>query len=187
MKLIKSLVAGLTAIVVASGLAVSAHATLITGMLNIAGTANYDKPIGSATMITLFENTHVEQGANTGDFASIAANTPVTMIAPYIFNPSTPNPMLWSVAGFTFNLLSTTIVFQSSDGIILTGSGIISGNGFDPTPGEWSFSQQKGSGTRLSFSGTTEALPAPDGGMTLALLGAGLMGVVAFRAKFAKV
>jgi hypothetical protein len=187
MKLIKYLMAGLTAIVVASGLALSAHAALITGMLNIAGTANYDAPIGSATMITLFENAHVEAGANTGDFAGIPANSAVAMMAPYVFNPSTPNPSLWSVGGFTFNLQSTTIVFQSSDGIILTGSGIISGNGFDPTPGEWSFSQQKGSGTRLSFSGTTEALPAPDGGMTLALLGAGLAGLAAFRAKFAKV
>jgi hypothetical protein len=162
----------------------SAQATLITGMLNIAGTATYDAPIGSATMVTLFSNTHTE-GANTGDFAAIPANVAVTMTSPYVFNPSTATPNLWSVAGFTFDLLSTTIIFQSSNGILLTGSGIISGNGFDPTPGEWSFSQQKGSGTTLSFSATTEAIP--DGGMTLALLGAGLVGLAAFRAKFAKV
>jgi hypothetical protein len=186
MKLIKYLMAGLTAVVVASGFALSAQADLITGMLNLGGTAVYDHPIGSATMITMFVNAHAE-GENTGDFAGILENTPVAMTAPYVFNPSTPNAMLWSVAGFTFALQSTTIITQSVNGILIVGKGTISGNGFDPTPGEWSFSQQKGSGTRLSFSGTTEALPAPDGGMTLALLGAGLAGLAAFRAKFAKV
>lgn len=186
MKLIKSLLASLTAMVVAAGFALSAQATLITGMLNIAGTANYDHPIGSATMVTLFQNAHTE-GANTGSFSAIPANVAVTMTSPYVFNPSTPTPNLWSVAGFTFDLLSTTIVFQSSNGILLTGSGIISGNGFDPTKGQWSFSQQKGTGTRLSFSATTEVVP--DDGMTATLLGlslAGLVGAAQLRQRLAK-
>jgi hypothetical protein len=186
MKLIKRLLASLAAIVVVSGLALSAQATQITGELNIAGTATYDHPIATATMITKFENAHSE-GMNTGDFAGIGFNVPVSMTAPYIFNPSTPNPMLWSVGGFTFALQTSTVEFQSANGILITGQGIITGNGFDPTPGEWSFSQQKGKGTTLSFSATTTAGPVPDGGMTLVLLGAGLVGLAAFRAKFAKV
>ena len=145
MKLIKALLASLAAIVIASGFALSAQADLITGMLNIAGTATYDHPIGSATMITAFDNV-TTQGANTGDFASIPKNIAVAMTAPYVFNPSTPSPMLWSVAGFTFDLQTTTIITQSANGILITGEGIITGNGFDPTPGEWSFSQQKGRG-----------------------------------------
>ena len=185
MKLIKPLMMGLAAMVIASGFALSAQATLITGMLNIGGTAVYDHPIGSATMVKMFVNAHAE-GENSGDFAGIAENTPIAMTSPYIFNPSTPTPNLWSVAGFTFDLSSTTIVTQSVNGILIVGTGTISGNGFDPTPGEWSFSQQKGSGTRLSFSATTET-PLPDGGMSLTLLGAGLVGLAAFRAKFAKV
>jgi hypothetical protein len=186
MKFIKPLLGSLAAIVVASGFALSANADQITGMLNIAGTAKYDHPIGSATMITAFTNV-TTQGANTGSFASIPANVSVAMTAPYVFNPSTPSPMLWSVGGFTFDLQSTTIITQSANGILITGEGTITGNGFDPTPGEWSFSQQKGSGTVLSFSATTEGLPTPDGGMTLILLGTGLVGLAAFRAKFAKV
>jgi len=106
------------------------------------------------------------------------------MTSPYIFNPSTPSPALWSVAGFTFDLTATTFLQQSSHGILIEGSGIIMGNNFDPTPGFWSFSQQSGKGTTLTFSATTSAVP--DGGMTMALLGAGLMGLAAFRAKFAK-
>lgn len=186
MKLIKSLLASLTAIVIASGFALTAHADQITGMLNIAGTATYDHPIGHATMITAFTNV-TTQGANTGAFASIPAGISVAMTAPYVFNPSTPSPMLWSVAGFTFDLQSTTIITQSADGILIKGEGTISGNGFDPTPGSWSFSQQAGRGTVLSFSATTEGLPTPDSGMTLTLLGTGLVGLAAFRAKFAKV
>ena len=42
MKLIKTLLAGLAAMVVAAGFALSAQATPITGILNIAGTANFN-------------------------------------------------------------------------------------------------------------------------------------------------
>ena len=175
MKFIKTLIAGLAAMVIAGGFALSAQATLITGMLNIGGTATYNAPIATATQVTLFNNVHTE-GANTGDFAGIGANVPVTMTSPYIFNPSTPTPALWSVAGFTFDLTSTTIITQSHNGILITGTGTIMGNGFDPTPGEWSFSQQAGRGTTLSFSATTSSVP--DGGMTATLLGLGLAGLV---------
>ena len=42
MKLIKTLMAGLAAMVIAGGFALSAQAIPITGMLNIAGTANFN-------------------------------------------------------------------------------------------------------------------------------------------------
>jgi hypothetical protein len=177
---------GLTAMVVAAGLAVSAQATLVTGQLNIAGTATYDHTIATATMVTKFANV-TTQGMNSGSFAAIGAGVPVAMTAPYVFNPSTPSPMLWSVAGFTFDLLSSTIVSQSSAGILIMGKGIISGNGFEPTSFNWSFSQQAGLGKTLSFSATTFGPGLPDGGMTVTLLGAGLVGLAVFRAKFAKV
>ena len=174
----------LLTIVASIGLLSSAQAVPITGMLNMSGTATYNAPIATATQVTQFNNVHTE-GANTGDFAGIGANVPVTMTSPYIFNPSTPTPALWSVAGFTFDLTSTTIIAQSANGILITGTGTIMGNGFDPTAGEWSFSQQKGRGTTLSFSATTSAVP--DGGMTIAFFGTALMGLAAFRAKFAKI
>jgi hypothetical protein len=172
MKLIKTLVASL---VIAGGFALSAQATPITGMLNISGTATYNAPIATATQVTQF-NDVVTGGANTGSFAGIGAMVPVTMTSPYIFNPSTPTPALWSVGGFTFDLTATTFVQQSVHGILIEGTGTIMGNGFDPTPGIWSFSQQRGIGTTLTFSATTSAVP--DGGMTATLLGLGLAGLV---------
>jgi hypothetical protein len=183
MKLHKILLA-IIAAVASGGLLSSAQAVPITGMLNISGTAHYDAPIATATRVTMFEDV-VTGGANTGSFAGIGAMVPVTMTSPYIFNPSTPTPALWSVAGFTFDLTATTFLQQSVHGILIEGTGTIMGNGFDPTAGIWSFSQQAGRGTILTFSATTSAVP--DGGMTMALLGTGLMGLAAFRAKFAKV
>jgi len=165
----------LLAIVASIGLLCSAQAVPITGMLNISGTANYNAPIATATQVTLFQDV-VTGGANTGSFAGIPAMVPVTMTSPYIFNPSTPVPALWSVAGFTFDLTATTFLDQSVHGILIEGTGTIMGNGFDPTAGEWSFSQQAGRGTTLSFSATTSSVP--DGGMTATLLGLGLAGLV---------
>jgi len=52
MKIIKPLIAGVAAMVIAGGFALSAQATLITGMLNISGTATYDAPIATATQVT---------------------------------------------------------------------------------------------------------------------------------------
>jgi len=171
MKLIKTLMAGLTAMVVAAGFALSAHATPITGILNIAGTANFNTSslltTGSATFTDV-----IVLGGNSGTFAGFAVGTPVVM-ASYTFDPSTITNGLWSVNGFTFNLLTSTVTDPP---------------GFDPTPGMWAFTSQNAGGRphdTFSFSANTEAIP--DGGMTLALLGAGLMGLAVFRAKFGKV
>jgi len=176
MKLIKTLIASLAAMVIAGGFALSAQATPITGMLNISGTAHYNAPIATATQVTMFTDV-VTGGQNTGSFAAIPAMVMVTMTSPYIFNPSTPTPALWSVAGFTFDLTATTFLDQSVHGILIEGTGTITGNGFDPTAGIWSFSQQSGRGTVLTFSATTSG-QVPDGGMTATLLGLGLAGVV---------
>ena len=105
MKLSKTLLA-IVAAVASVGLLPSAQATPITGMLNIAGTANFNTnsltTAGSATFSDV-----LVLGGNTGDFASFAVGTPVVM-ASYTFDPSTITNGLWSVNGFTFNLLTST-------------------------------------------------------------------------------
>jgi hypothetical protein len=187
--LIKTFMAGLSAMVIAGGFALSAQATPITGMLNIAGTAQFNTNSLNTASSATFTNPHVE-GVNTGDFAGFGVNTPVVM-ASYTFDPSTMTNGLWSVDGFTFNLISSTVVFRSAGFLNVTGTGIITGPaGFDPTPGVWSFSTSSANhqGSGFSFQANSAAGGVvPDGGMTLALLGAGLMGLAAFRAKFGKV
>ena len=190
MKLVKTLMAGLAAMIIAVGFALSAQAIPITGMLNIAGTANFNTSslatAGSATFTDV-----IVLGGNTGDFAGFAVGTPVVM-ASYTFDPSTITNGLWSVNGFTFNLTSSVVQTpRSATFLSVSGTGIITGPaGFDATPGVWAFTSQNAGGhphDTFSFSANTEGGAVPDGGMTLALLGAGLMGLAAFRAKFGKV
>jgi len=188
MKLIKTLIAGLTAMVVAAGFALSAHATPITGILNIAGTANFNTSSLMTTTSATFTDVIV-LGGNDGTFAGFAVGTPVVM-ASYTFDPSTITNGLWSVNGFTFNLTSSAVQLpRSATFLSITGTGTITGPaGFDATPGVWAFTSQNAGGrphTTFSFSANTDAVP--DGGMTMALLGTGLMGLAAFRAKFGKV
>ena len=188
MKLIKYLMAGLAAMVIAGGFALSAQAIPITGMLNIAGEANFNTDSLLTASSATFINPHVESG--TGSFAGLVFPTPVVM-ASYTFDPSTMTNGLWSVGGFTFNLTSSTVKQRTAEFLSVSGTGIITGPaGFDPTPGIWAFTSQNAGGQpgmSFSFSANTSAGgPVPDAGMTLALLGTGLMGLAAFRAKFGK-
>ena len=62
------------------------------------------------------------------------------MMASYIFDPSTMTNGLWSVGGFTFNLLSSTVKQRDAEFLSVRGTGVITGPpGFDPTFGMWAF------------------------------------------------
>jgi hypothetical protein len=157
--------------------------------LNIAGTANFNTNSLMTASSATFSDVIV-LGGSTGDFAGFAVGTPVVM-ASYTFDPSTMTNGLWSVNGFTFNLTSSVVSTRNKFTLTVMGTGIITGPaGFDATPGVWAFTSQNAGGhphDTFSFSANTEAGAVPDGGITLALLGAGLMGLAAFRAKFGKV
>jgi hypothetical protein len=186
MKLYKILLA-IVATAASFGLLSSARATPITGMLNIGGTATFDTNSLATAHSATFSDALV-LGGNSGDFAGFAVGTPVVM-ASYTFDPSTITNGLWSVNGFTFNLTASLVQLpRSATFLSITGTGTITGPaGFDATPGVWAFTSQNASGrphSTFSFSANTEAVP--DAGMTMALLGTGLMGLAAFRAKFAK-
>src|SRR5256886_12432242 len=187
MKLSKTLLA-IVAAGAGVGLLSSAQATPITGMLNNAGTTNFNTNTLTTASSATFTDVLV-LGGNTGTFASFAVGTPVVM-ASYTFDPSTITNGLWSVNGFTFNLLSSTVEQRTATFLSVSGTGIITGPaGFDATPGVWAFTSQNAGGhphSTFSFSANTVAA-APDGGMTIVLLGTGLMGLAAFRAKFGKV
>jgi len=163
-----------------------AQAVPITGNITFKGgvtlnTAN----VGTATQVTAWLTPQVD--SRDGSFAGIAVNAPVTMTAPWTFTAGLAN--LWSVGGFTFNLTSSAILFQNATGLLVQGTGTITGPaGFDATQGSWRFSTQSpGSGTPLdfSFSGATGSA-VPDGGLTVALLGFALMGIAGLRRKLSK-
>ena len=176
--------------VAASGLACQqAQAIPITGGMTFTGGAIFDTgSLATASTVKTFSNTSVMDAD--GSFTGISG--PVTMSAPWTFAPvpGLARPALWSVAGFTFDLSGTTGVERPVVGgkqfLVITGVGTIFGPaGFDPTHVTWTFSTQapKING-QFSFSASTSAVP--DGGMTGTLLGAALIGLAAYRAKFAK-
>jgi hypothetical protein len=162
----------------------------IEGNINFAGAVHLDNNnlASATTVLTWFDafnnagKTSVVPGA-TGDFMFILPGTSATMAQPWIFNPSTPTAGLWSVGGFTFNLLSATVVSQSATFLNVLGTGMVSGNGFDPTPATWSFTVNNSNGQpkmKFSFAANNSA---PDGGVTVALLGIALVGVEVLRRK----
>ena len=185
MKISKLVLALLTIGLVAGLTAQKANAVTINGTLTIAGGAAFDtSDLATATRVNAWSNTTVQ--SLTGDFAGfVNVNDPVTMTAPWIFSPSTFTPGLWSVGGFTYDLLSSIVVLQNSDFLLITGIGTVMGNGFDPTQGSWSFTTQSPDANGVfSFSAGTST-PVPDGGVTAALLGIGLVGLELFRRRFA--
>jgi hypothetical protein len=163
-------------------------ATSIEGSINFAGSVQFDtNSLLTATRVnTWFDVSHNAgfsnvTGGATGAFALILPGTQALMATPWIFSPSTPTQGLWSVGGFTFDLLSSTVVTRTATFLNVTGTGTISGNGFDDTPGAWSFTAQKPGTTEFSFSASSSSVP--DGGVTVALLGLTLVGVEVLRRK----
>ncbi|MBA3543608.1 MAG: hypothetical protein H0T83_04105 [Chthoniobacterales bacterium] len=157
-------------------LASSVTAAPISGHISFGGSVQFDtNNVNTADAVTNWFNTHVESAD--GDFSSLSANTPVAFTAPWTFDPSTTTASLWSVGGFTFDLFTSTIVFQGSGFLNITGSGLVSStnSAFDPTPGSWAFSAQSPSaGGRFSFSAADE-VPEP-GTVTTLLVGGVILG-----------
>jgi hypothetical protein len=184
-KLLLSLTLGMAAVGIATP---KAQAVEISGVIQFAGKAVLNGPVGTATGVTSWSSSApglVAGQANvidaSGDFAALAG-TLATFGAPWSFN-SGINP-LWSVGGFVFNLTSSAITAQNTSTVSASGSGIVTGNGFDPTAGTWYFSTQPGSiNSAFSFSASSEV---PEGGSAVAMLGMGLLGIAGVRKKLAK-
>jgi secreted PhoX family phosphatase len=98
----------------------------------------------------------------------------VLFTVPFKFGISTPYTTLYSVGGWNFELFSSSIDFQNSNFLGISGVGEITGNGFLPTPATFRFSTQSPSaGGYYSFSASSATPPGsttiPDGGSTLLL------------------
>jgi hypothetical protein len=194
MNITKTIAAACAAVALTLG---SAQAVPITGDIDFAGQAFFNtNSLATATQVVNFRssggvNASADVTDATGSFATtISMGDLASFPNGYQFNPSAAVSPLWTVGGFTFNLTSSTIVLQNSRFLIIEGTGILTGPpGFDPTFGTWAFtSQQSDGGSRDSFSfsaNTTGAGQVPDGGSTVALLGAALVGMAALRWKLA--
>jgi hypothetical protein len=188
-KIMKKLLLSLTLGMAAVGIATpKAQAVEISGIIQFAGKAVLNGPVGTATGVTSWSSSApglVAGKANvvdaSGDFTALAG-TLATFNAPWLFNSSL-NP-LWTAGSFVFNLTNSAITAQNSSTVAVSGSGIVTAPGFDPTAGTWYFSTQPGSiNGAFSFSASSEV---PEGGSAVAMLGMGLLGLAGVRKKLAK-
>ena len=171
-------------LLIAVALGSTANAAFISGLISFDGQANLDNSnLALATKVITWSG--VEAGPPiTGDFAAFVSNhAPAAFTDGWAFTSGSVTP-LWTCGGFTFDLTSSAIQFQTSKALWVSGTGTVSGNGFEPTVGTWDFSTQTGSGTAFRFSSSTEAVP--DGGTTMALFGFSLLSLYGVRRKLGK-
>jgi hypothetical protein len=176
-----------------AALASNAQAISIIGDISFTGSVQLNGTYATATQVTHFYSQagnidRADVDLVSGDYDTfVNVGDEATMAAPWIFNPSTATNGLWSVGGFTFDLTSSVIDFQSSAGILVSGTGTVSHAGFDDTTGSWRFStnsaQNQATG-RFTFSAGTASVP--EGGFTLSLRGGTLIVFGLLRRKFSK-
>ncbi len=172
----KSLAPLLAAVLLSCGLlAPRAQADPIQGHIDFGGTVTFDTmSLATATQVDLWNNSFVLQ--RTLNFRrTTRQGDPVSMTEPWIFTPSTPLPNLWTVGGFTFDLTSSVVLSQTPQFLNVRSTGILSGNGFDPTPAVWTFTASRGDGANadtFAFQSTTSAVPEAS---TIAFLGIGAL------------
>ena len=174
--------------------AAAASAVPITGSIQLDGNTSW-APVNAAGVVQpainapgttgfdlLANGTAIKSNmaSSTGDFTSVANGTVGTMKD--LFNATTGVPPtilnFWTVGGFSFDLVSASLDGKTSKFLNITGTGIVHKVGFDDTAGEFSWTGTK-SGNSFSFAADSSTdVPEP---MTLAMLGAGLLGLGAAR------
>jgi len=174
-----------TIIAILAALTVSVLAIPITGSVSFTGTVKLDTGNPStANAVTAWSNTKVQDAD--GAFGSfLSTGDTAIFTAPWTFDPSTLTSPLWTAGGFTFDLASSAIEAQFSAGPLkflnVSGTGTVTGHGYDPTPGNWSFTTQSPSSSgRFSFSAAAQT-SVPDNGGTVALLGMAVLAIGLFK------
>lgn len=170
-----------------------AQAVFVNGNITFAGNVTLNtSSAGTATQVSAWSNTTVQSadGSFTGNTGAAVAFT-----SPWSFNTGAAIPNFWSVGGFSFELTQSAIDAQGFDAgtgdgfVMVSGTGWISGNGFDLTYGTWNFSTQDAGGggaPQFSFSAASGAVGVPEGGSTLGFLTLALAGIGVLRRKIVK-
>lgn len=156
-----------------SAIASVASAVPITGSIGFNGAYTHDGTnLSDATQIFITDS-HVS-GVVTGSFAAAGiTDGDIAAYSDFVFNPiSTPISSIWSIVGFSFDLNTMVVDFQSSSLLALSGTGQITSTdpGLDATGGDWTFTANE-TGSNLTWSSSAAPEPA-----IVLLLATGLIG-----------
>ena len=142
-----------------------ANAAFITGGMGITGEYSADP-----TTLTLISATGTSGTGDLGD--TVTFGTLGTIVnGVIVYDPFTPVVDVLEIGGWQLDLATLIIDPNSTtDKLKLSGTGLLSGNGFDATPATWTFSAQNAA----SYSMSITAVPVP---AAVWLFGSGLIGL----------
>jgi len=168
---------------IAVALTQTVQAVPITGNIGFSGKVQLNSgSVQTATQATAWFNTVVN--GQSGSFAGVADGTSVAIATPWSFTSGAVGSF-WSVGGFTFDLISSSIYSQDSLflNVILTGT--VSAAGFEATAFTGTFQvANPPSNGQTTFTERLSFNAVPDGASTILLLGSALTGLGLLKRKF---
>ena len=162
---------------------ISAFAVPITGSISIDGQDSY-----TASKVNFVGKGNVGPGTASGSFSPAFSAGCVGCVTLTSFNyvgfTSPVTVYSATIGAITTAFQVTSIAFAQQAGAFLDieAKGFATLTGFDKTPGVFQLSSQGGISKAVTFSATTTATPTPEP-MSMAVLGAGLLGVGLYRRK----
>jgi hypothetical protein len=133
----------------------------------------------SATQISFPANGNLSVTA--GSFSGLGTCVSCVALNTITYAPTVSSGLLLSIVSglltttFTLDPGATASITDGTPGTIqIAGTGIATLTGYDPTPGQFSFTTQNGVMNNVTFSSTIVAVPEP---ATLGLFGVGLLGL----------
>jgi hypothetical protein len=170
-------------------LASSAFAAPINGTIDIfVGIVPLNTPYLATATGTGSSYFGLVSPTSSGDFAPYAFS--FVQYNAFTWSPaSTPITPLWSFWAGSFDLLSLNIDTHTATDLDLSGTGVLHLNGFDDTPGTWTYqittTNTKHPQLAFLFQSSNTATPdVPENSMTGMLLGLGLIAIGAAARRF---
>ena len=152
-----------------------ANAALISGSMGVGGVFSIDASSDFETTTTLTFDTVVAKSDGLGDLSTILDGQVADSINmdSLTIRPPIAQINVFTIGGFQFDIDTLTVDFaMGSSFLAISGTGTLSGGGFDSTAAVFDFSSQSAN----TYSLTIAAVPVP---AAVWLFGSGLIGLIA--------